>query len=82
MVIPRWFGTSVTTESTVELHGFENASPKAYGAAVYIRDIDKLGKASSQLVMSIFRVAPIKEVSLPRLELLVAAVNASLLKLL
>ncbi|XP_078364199.1 uncharacterized protein LOC144648546 [Oculina patagonica] len=80
VAIPRWFGTSVTSESTVELHGFGDASPKAYGAAVYIRVIDKLGQASSQLVMSKSRVAPIKEVSLPRLELLAAVVNARLLK--
>ncbi|KAL9982838.1 hypothetical protein ACROYT_G004947 [Oculina patagonica] len=67
-------------KSTVELHGFGDASPKAYGAAVYIRVIDKLGQASSQLVMSKSRVAPIKEVSLSRLELLAAVVNARLFK--
>ena len=80
VTIPRWFGTSATSNSIVELHGFGDASPKAYGAAVYIRVIDSVGQVSSKLVMSKSRVAPIKEVSLPRLELLAAVVNARLLK--
>ena len=80
VTIPRWFGTSVTSKSIVELHGFGDASPRAYGAAVYIRVIDNVGQVSSKLVMSKSRVAPIKEVSLPRLELLAAVVNARLLK--
>ena len=80
VTIPRWFGTSVTSKPIVELHGFGDASPKAYGAAVYIRVTDCVGQVSSQLVMSKTRVAPIKTVSLPRLELLAAVVNARLLK--
>ena len=70
----------MTSKSIVELHGFGDASPKAYGAAVYIRIIDSVGQVSSKLVMSKSRVAPIKEVSLPRLELLAAVVNARLLR--
>ena len=80
MIIPQRFGTSVTSKSMVELPGFGDTSPKAYGAAVYIRVIDSVGQVSSKLVTSKSRVAPIKEVSLPRLELLAAVVNARLLK--
>ena len=80
MTIPRWFGTSVTLKPIVELHGFGDASPKAYRAAVYIRVTDFAGQVSSQLVMLKSRVAPIKTVSLPRLEPLAAVVNARLLK--
>ena len=47
---------------------------------MYIRVIANEGQVSSKLVMSKSRVAPIKEVSLPRLELLAAVVNARLLK--
>ena len=80
VTIPRCFGNGITQESKIELHGFGDASPKAYGAAVYIRIADKQGHVSSQLVISKSRVAPIKKVSLPRLELLAAVVNARLLK--
>lgn len=76
----RCFGNGITQDFKIELHGFGDASPKAYGAAVYIRIADKQGHVSSQLVISKSRVAPIKKVSLPRLELLAAVVNARLLK--
>ena len=78
--IPRCFGNGITQDSVVEVHGFGDASLKAYGAAVYIRIRDKAENVSSQLVISKSRVAPIKKVSLPRLELLAAVVNARLLK--
>ena len=80
VTIPRCFGNGITQESKIELHGFGDASPKADGAAVYIRIADKQGHVSSQLVISKSRVGPIKKVSLPRLELLAAVVNARLLK--
>ena len=31
----RWFGTSVTSKSIVELHGLGDASPKAYGETLF-----------------------------------------------
>ncbi|XP_068684166.1 uncharacterized protein [Montipora capricornis] len=80
VTIPQCFGNRITQDSVVEVHGFGDASPKAYGAAVYIRIRDKQDNVSSQLVISKSRVAPIKKVSLPRLELLAAVVNARLLK--
>ena len=80
VTIPRCFGNGITQDSAVEVHGFGDASLKAYGAAVYIRIRDKQDNVSSQLVISKSRVAPIKKVSLPRLELLAAVVNARLLK--
>ena len=64
VTIPRCFGNGITQDSKIELHGFGDASPKAYGAAVYIRIADKQGHVSSQLVISKSRVAPIKKVSL------------------
>ena len=41
VTIPRCFGNGITQDSKIELHGFGDASPKAYGAAVYIRIADK-----------------------------------------
>ncbi|XP_068684143.1 uncharacterized protein [Montipora foliosa] len=80
VTIPRCFGNGITQDSVVEVHGFGDASPNSYGAAVYIRIRDKQDNVSSQLVISKSRVAPMKKVSLPRLELLAAVVNARLLK--
>ncbi|XP_054717598.1 uncharacterized protein LOC129226994 [Uloborus diversus] len=56
----------------IELHGFCDASEKAYAAAVYIRTISMNGNINVQLVTSKTRVSPIKFVSLPRLELCAA----------
>ena len=71
------------TESSfsIELHGFGDASTKAYGATVYIRCVDETGHISTHFVMSKSRVAPTKTMSFPRLELLAAVTNARLLKL-
>ncbi|XP_068750874.1 uncharacterized protein [Montipora capricornis] len=77
---PRYFMGNIESSSSIELHGFGDASPAAYGAAVYIKCLGEAGQASTHLVMSKSRVAPAKTVSLPRLELLAVVVNARLLK--
>ena len=79
VAIPRCFGEGISQNSRVDLHGFGDASPKAYGTAIYIRITDENGRTTTQLVMSKSRVAPIKTVSLPRLELLAAVVNSRLI---
>jgi hypothetical protein len=60
----------------IELHGFSDASEVAYGACVclyiYIRSIDVQGKITTKLLCSKSRVAPLKRLSLPRLELCAA----------
>ena len=48
----------VEVRASIELHGFGNASPTAYGAAVYIKCLGEAGHASNHLVMSKSRVAP------------------------
>lgn len=65
----RWLNTY--SESKVEIHAFCDASGKAYGTAIYLRVIDK-GKISCILLSSKSRVAPLKSISIPRLELLAA----------
>ena len=80
VTIYRCFGNGLTPDLRMERHGFGDASPKAYRAAVYIRITDKQGQVSSKLVMSRSRVAAIKTVSPPRLKLLAAVVNVRLLK--
>lgn len=63
----------------VTLHGFSDASPKAYGACIYLVNETK-SYTSSLLVCSKSRVAPLKIVSLPRLELRAALLLTNLMK--
>uniref|UniRef100_A0A023F0J1 Putative bel12 ag transposon polyprotein n=1 Tax=Triatoma infestans TaxID=30076 RepID=A0A023F0J1_TRIIF len=55
--------------SKIELHCFCDASEKAYGACIYARSLDEDGSIRVRLLCSKSRVSPIKQVSLPRLEL-------------
>ncbi|GFQ68434.1 uncharacterized protein TNCT_267791 [Trichonephila clavata] len=58
----------LTADNTVELHGFADASSLAYAAAIYCRQKHN-GKIKVQLLVSKTKVAPVKQVSIPRLEL-------------
>ncbi|XP_063994422.1 uncharacterized protein LOC135171779 [Diachasmimorpha longicaudata] len=53
----------------IQLHGFCDASTKGYGACIYLRSTDVHGETIVRLLCSKYRVAPIKPVTLPRLEL-------------
>ena len=77
--IPRRYFSGLWTDNPcIVLHGFGDASQKAYGACVYVLIKRPDGQIDSSLVMSRARVAPIKEVTLPRLELLAALLCARL----
>ncbi|XP_065091051.1 uncharacterized protein LOC135712014 [Ochlerotatus camptorhynchus] len=65
---------------TIELHGFSDASKRAYGAVVYIRSINKDGTIFVNLVASKSRVAPLKPSTIPRLELCGALLLADLVR--
>ncbi|GFY05440.1 integrase catalytic domain-containing protein [Trichonephila clavipes] len=52
-----------------ELHGFSDSSEKAYGAALYLRCINTSGEISVRLLCSKSKVAPLKSITIPRLEL-------------
>jgi hypothetical protein len=64
----------------LELHAFGDASERAFGACVYLRAQAQDGTWCVSLVLARGRVAPLKRVSLPRLELLGALFCARLLK--
>lgn len=75
--INRWLNTS--SQSSVEIHGFSDASEKAYAAAIYVRVQTAPTKWSTHLIAAKTRVSPVKQVSLPRLELCAAVLLAKLL---
>lgn len=55
--------------SRIEFHGFADSSIKAYAACVFVRTIYVDNTISVNLIASKSRVAPIKIISLPKLEL-------------
>lgn len=67
--IPRYVFTSV--EIRGEVHGFADASQRAYGCCIYFRVLEQ-GKYKINLLIAKSKVAPIKAQSLPRLELCAA----------
>ena len=64
---------------SVELHGFCDASEDAYAGVVYFRVLDRYGNVYVSLVISKTKVAPIKRLTIPRLELCGAKLLAQLL---
>lgn len=77
IVIPRWYGVDKRSEEQSQiLHVFTDASEKAYGAVAYLQGQTVDGETVTRLVASKSRVAPIKTITLPRLELMGALVGA------
>lgn len=66
--IPRWIQIHNSNRSC-ELHGFCDASMAAYATDVYVRVQDASGGFLVNLLSAKTRVAPVKEISLPKLEL-------------
>ncbi|GFT35707.1 uncharacterized protein TNCV_1697011 [Trichonephila clavipes] len=64
----------------IEIHGFADASERCYGAAVYCKSKNLKSETLVQLITSKSRVAPIKSLTIPRLELCAAVLLAKLVK--
>ncbi|XP_046869368.1 uncharacterized protein LOC124462014, partial [Drosophila willistoni] len=70
----------VNDTDNIELHGLSDASMKAYAAVVYSRVINKDGSISTSIMAAKSRVAPLKQQSLPRLELCAALLLSQLIR--
>ena len=79
MRVPRWIGAQKHELRGCELHIFGDASERAYGAVLYLKSITD-DAVTVRLTCSKARLAPIKRVTLPRLELLAALVATRLLR--
>jgi hypothetical protein len=66
--------------SRIELHGFADSSETAYSAVLYIRTISN-EKITSEILCTKTRVAPLKKVTIPRLELCAAQLLTNLTKI-
>lgn len=68
--VPRWLG--MKQAATMTLHGFCDASSRAYAAVIYLRTIDNHDQPHISLVTAKTKVAPVKALTIPRLELCAA----------
>ena len=73
--IPRY---ALSPCSAIQLHTFSDASKAAYGACIYARCEDKQGNVTIQLLAAKSRVAPLKTLTIARLELCAAVLAAHL----
>ncbi|KAL4123429.1 hypothetical protein QTP88_015607 [Uroleucon formosanum] len=77
LIIPR----QITCEGdiiNIQIHGFADASIDAYGCCLYLRTTNSSGVHTSKLICAKSKVAPLKIISLPRLELCAALLLARL----
>ena len=72
---PRCVVPAPYTDSAHSLHVFCDASSKAYGACCYLRSVNAEGRISVNLLAAKGRLAPCKQITIPRMELC-AAVEA------
>ena len=78
-LVPRCSFHSSREISSLQLHGFGDAYEVAYGGVIYLRAIDTNNAIHVSLVMAKTKVAPIKTLTKPRLELCGTAVTAKFL---
>lgn len=84
--VPRWLKTSCQNKD-VQLHGFADASTQAYAAVAYLRIVEEVSMNDNTktevihvtMIASRTKVAPLKQLSVPKLELCAAALLAQLI---
>ncbi|GFW62281.1 integrase catalytic domain-containing protein [Trichonephila clavipes] len=79
--IPRFYLGNIDQEiSKCEIHCFSDASKSAYGTILYLRFVTCNNEIETSFICSKGRVAPLKSLTLPRLELTAALLSARLAK--
>ena len=79
MTIPRCFKLNLTEKlHSVQLHSFSDASRLGYGAVSYLRIVDEDGKLNVSFVVGKARVTPMKQITIPRMELTAAVLATKL----
>ena len=68
-----------TAQSSIEIQGFCDASQQALAATVYLRSTQQDGKVQTVLIYSHTKVALIKRMTIPRLELSAAVIVTKLI---
>ncbi|UYV75132.1 hypothetical protein LAZ67_12002594 [Cordylochernes scorpioides] len=76
--IPRYLNSSSSEIEELQLHGFCDASLNAYSAVFYLKTRFKIQKIKINLITSKTKVAPLKTITIPRLELSAALLLAQL----
>ncbi|GFT64624.1 integrase catalytic domain-containing protein [Trichonephila clavipes] len=79
--MPRFYLGDIDKEiSKCKIHCFSDASKSAYGTILYLRFVTCYNEIETSFICSKSRVAPLKSLTLPRLELTVALLSARLAK--
>ena len=76
--LPRCFCVNACPEASIQLHVFADASEMGFGAVCYARYSLADGTIKVLFVMARNRVAPLKQISIPRLELQAAVLAVRL----
>ena len=79
--IPRCFITSGANLFLTQLHIFCDASLQAFSAVAYLRTVSEEDKVRLSLIMAKTRVAPVKPMTIPRLELQAALLATRIAKM-
>lgn len=74
LTVPRCVNSNGSVVTVYQLHAFSDASDNGYGIAIYTRLSDDGGHATSNLLLGKSRVAPLKKISIPRMELTAASI--------
>ena len=69
VAVPRCYFSSLPDSMEKEIHAFCDATKNAYAGVIYIRTVTLSGTAHTSVFKANTRVAPLKTMTLPRLEL-------------